>query len=403
MTRATPTGRTPDLVATETHEPVSSAPDGALARCVGDVERFAAECWGQHAHLYRAADVAGLLTLDDVDHLVSSTALRTPAFRVVKAGATLPQGSYTRTARVGSRTITDLVDVGRVYDHFADGATIVLQGLHRYWPPVTELCRQLEDELTHPVQANAYITPPVAQGLRVHADAHDVFALQTHGFKQWVLYEGGDKAPPSLDTRLEPGDCLYLPTGLRHAARTVDSTSIHLTLGVRTVTWADVVRRVLDDAAADPSLAEPLPPAFAHDPRALEAEGRRRLGAVADQLRTADAGEAVERTARALRRRRVPSLAGQLRQIERLGDLSDTTTVRMRPNAVCDLEVADGRITVVLGDRTLRMPGHVEPALRRILELRAFTVADLSGELDGNGRVTLVRRLVREGLLFVDG
>ena len=111
-------------------------------------------------------------------------ALRAPAFRLVSKGATLPQSSYTRTARIGSRTISDLIDVGRVYDHFAGGATIVLQGLHPYWTPVAQLCRALEDRLTHPIQANAYVTPPVGQGLRVHAYAHDVFALQTHVCKQ---------------------------------------------------------------------------------------------------------------------------------------------------------------------------------------------------------------------------
>jgi hypothetical protein len=43
----------------------------------------------------------------------------------------------------------------------------------------------------------------------------------------------------------------------------------------------------------------------------------------------------------------------------------------------------------------------VEPALRTGLDLREFTVADLAEHLDEPARVTLVRRLVREGLLMV--
>lgn len=337
-------------------------------------------------------------------------ALRTPAFRVVKGGVTLDPSVCTRRARIGSRTVTDLIDVGRVYGHYADGATIVLQGLHRYWPPVAELCRDLEDDLTHPVQANAYITPPVAQGLRVHADKHDVFALQTHGCKQWVVYESdrqphpdGSEETPSLDALMRAGDCLYIPKGVRHAARTVDRASIHLTLGVRTVTWADVLAPVWRRAVEDPSMQEPLPAGFARSPQEPAREAGRRLKGVAERLRTADAGEAVARAAREFSAGRVPALTGQLQQLLVAGDVGDRTVVRRRPHSAYAISRHGDTLHLSLGDRTLRMPASAEPALRTGLDLGEFTVADLGEHLDEPGRVTLVRRLVREGLLMVVG
>lgn len=335
-------------------------------------------------------------------------ALRAPAFRVVQEGATLEASSYTRRARIGSRTITDLIDVGRVYGHFADGATIVLQGLHRYWPSVTTLCRELEDILTHPVQANAYITPPVAQGLRVHADPHDVFALQTHGRKHWVVYEGetqpapdGTGATPTLDVQLWPGDCLYIPKGTSHAASTVDSSSIHLTLGVRSLTFAEVLRGAVDAALAEDALDQPLPAGFARDPARLEAELRQKLAAVADVIRDADPAELAEQAARRFVEPRTPLLTGQLQQLLAEGDVYDRTAVRRRPHARLEV-VPDGHeVNVVLADRTLKMPADVEPALRAIAAVPHFTVRDLGEHLDQAGRVTLVRRLIREGLLMV--
>jgi mannose-6-phosphate isomerase-like protein (cupin superfamily) len=346
-----------------------------------------------------------------VDDILSSMALRTPAFRVVKGGVTLDPSTCTRRARIGSRTVTDLIDVGRVYAHFGEGATIVLQGLHRYWSPVAEMCRDLEEDLTHPIQANAYITPPEAQGLRVHADRHDVFALQTHGHKRWVVYEGdqrpgpdGAEGTPSLDARLRPHDCLYLPKGVHHAARTVDSASIHLTLGVRTVTWADVFADVVERSGADPSLEEALPAGFARNPDALAAEGQRRLWAAADRLRTADAADAIARVARGFWTGRVPALRGQLRQLLVAGDVDDRTVVRRRPHSSCAVSRHGDALEVVLGDRTLRMPAWAEPALRMALDLSELTPADLSEHLDEASRATLVRRLVREGLfMVVDG
>jgi bifunctional lysine-specific demethylase and histidyl-hydroxylase NO66 len=353
-------------------------------------------------------ETTGLLGVADVDHILSTMALRAPAFRVIKDGATLGPSSYTRRARIGSRTITDLIDVGRVYGHFADGATIVLQGLHRYWPPVTTLCRELEDILTHPVQANAYITPPVAQGLRVHADAHDVFALQTHGRKHWVVYEGepqpapdGSGATPTTDVQLWPGDCLYLPKGTAHAARTVDSSSIHLTLGIRTLTYADVLRGAAERAVADPAFDQPLPAGFATAPQQLEEELRERLATVADAIRDADVTVLAERAARRFIEPRAPLLTGQLQQLLAEGDVYDRTVVRRRPHTRCEVTRSGDDVRVVLADRTLTMPAVVEPAMQAICAVPQLTVADLREHLDEAGRVTLVRRLIREGLLMV--
>ena len=349
-----------------------------------------------------------MLGIDDVDAIVCDMALRAPAFRVIKGGATLDPRSYTRTARIGSRTVTDLIDVGRVYANYADGATIVLQGLHRYWPPVAELCRSIEAELTHPLQANAYITPPVAQGLRVHADPHDVFAVQTSGRKQWVLYEGeqspdagGAGGTPTLDVTLEAGDCLYVPKGTHHAARTVDSASIHLTLGVRVLTWADVLRPAVERSLDDPSLDEPLPAGYAADPQRLAQEAGRRLAAVADAVAAADGGDAVQRAARRFWTGRTPALRGQLSQLMAADAIADDTVVRRRPNATCEVAVGGGVATIALGDRTLRLPAVAEPALREVARRETLTPADLAEHLDESGRITLVRRLVREGLLMV--
>ena len=71
---------------------------------------------------------------------------------------------------------------------FAAGATIVLQGLHRMWPPLVDFTRQLVEELGHPAQVNAYVTPPSSQGFSPHYDTHDVFVLQVSGEKRWVIH-----------------------------------------------------------------------------------------------------------------------------------------------------------------------------------------------------------------------
>ena len=393
-----------------------TAPTGsALERCVGDPERFLEHHWARAPLFQPGHDrdgFADLFTIADVDRLVAGSALRLPAFRMVRDGGELPRERYTKSGRIGSKPVTDLVDPGKVYREFGDGATIVLQSLHRYWRPLTRLCRDLELRLTHPVQVNAYVTPPSSRGLGLHADEHDVFVLQVHGRKRWAVYQpgpGGDpKAPGArlLDIVLEPGDCLYVPFGFPHAVWTERSASAHLTVGVLTYRWrellGDAVARVLDD----PGFAESLPAGFAEEPAALAGAVAERLGELQRRLGKLDPAELAAGIADKFWSTRPPLLTGQLQQLLTLDEISDSTWLRRRAGSVCRLgRDGDGRPELELGDRRVRFPAWVEPALRelaRLLDGGRFRAADLAGQLDPESRLVLVRRLIREGLLESD-
>ena len=85
----------------------------SLARCVGDDARFLAEHWGRtplHLPGIDGGDFGDLLSLDDVDHLVSSTFLRLPALRLVRDGTPLDPTTYTRSVRMGGKDLVDVAD-----------------------------------------------------------------------------------------------------------------------------------------------------------------------------------------------------------------------------------------------------------------------------------------------------
>lgn len=380
----------------------------ALARCIGDVDRFLAQDWGRRPRHVAGADsdaFGDLLPLGDVDRIIATMALRAPAFRLVRDGVPVPERAYLRSARVGSRPISDLIDPGRVGALFAEGATIVLQGVQRYWPPVTDFCRQLEQALTHAVQANAYITPPGSSGFDVHADRHDVFALQTHGRKRWVVYPPGpadDGEGEEWDLELAPGDCLYLPTGVRHAAQTIGHPSVHLTVGVRHTTWRDVLRQAVDEALDDAAFDEPLPAGFAAEPAMLSDGIRSRLEAVADALGTRDPHDLADGAAASFWASRMPALTGHLADILDLDDITGGTPLLRRSGAVCHVRSREGRAEMVLGDRVVSFPLRLHPVLEKVAAADRLRADDLSADLDASGRLVLCRRLVREGLLTVD-
>jgi bifunctional lysine-specific demethylase and histidyl-hydroxylase NO66 len=374
-----------------------------LARCVGDPGRFVREQWGR-APLYRpradAAAFADLFSLGDVDHILSSTTPRYPAFRLVKDGRQLDPRSYTRTGRVGGQPVADLADPGGVYELFHGGATIVLQSLHRFWPPLASYSRDLELALTHPVQVNAYVTPPAARGLGIHHDTHDVFVLQVHGRKRWDVHDpDGGPGDRLIEAELRPGDCLYIPQRFPHAAWTAASASVHLTVGVVPTTWADALGRDVIATVENALSGAPLPAGYAHDPAALGAGVAEQLAEVRRRLDKLDPDTIAAAAADRFWASRPPILAGQLQQLLALDEIGEDTVVRRRPGAVCQLRRRDDRLEVLLGDRALHMPAHLASAMETILASDRLAVADLAALLDPPSRLVLVRRLVREGLL----
>jgi len=287
------------------------------------------------------------------------------------------------------------------------GATIVLQALHVYHPPLAHFCRSLERELGHPVQTNAYYTPPAAQGFPVHHDTHDVFCLQVAGEKRWLVYppvlelplrdqkyapEMGEPGEAVLDVTLRPGDTLYLPRGWLHKAMTSETHSLHLTVGVAVYTWLDALKAALEEAASEePDLRRGVP-----------AEGES-TDELLELLAARLAPEAVAaRMRRSFVRSRRPvrdDLFEQLHSLERL-DL-DTPLAR-RATVIADVAVDDEEATLSYEGRDVRFPARVAAELEFIAAgEEAFRLADLPGRLDDEGRLVLGRRLVREGFLQI--
>ncbi|WP_263167534.1 cupin domain-containing protein [Streptomyces sp. SCSIO ZS0520] len=311
-------------------------------------EEFAREVWSRTALLTRgASDFSDLFSAAAVDELVSRRGLRTPFLRVAKDGSTLPEASFTSPAGAGA-AIADQLDDTALWRAFADGATLVLQALHRTWEPVAGLVSALGTELGHPVQANAYATPPDNRGFDAHYDVHDVFVLQIEGTKRWTVHEPvlpdplrdqpwtGHRAAvaeaaahgtPHLDTVLRAGDVLYLPRGWLHSAEARGEVSVHLTLGVHAWTRHSLAEQLARAALAalgeDPAARRALP---------LGAEG---LGEELDLVRTRLLAAVAEADPeplfhRARRSQARPAPLGPLAQLTALRALGPRSPVRLR-------------------------------------------------------------------------
>lgn len=351
-------------------------------------------------HRADPSSVGGILTLDAVDHLLTESGLRTPSVRLVHDGQILPERDYTTRATMAGTPVTGLVDTRRLLALHDGGATVVLQGLHRYWPPLIEFVGRLEAELGHPCQANAYLTPAGASGFATHSDNHDVFVVQTCGTKHWILSsqpeDGGLR-----ELVLEPGHVLYLPTGTPHAATAQDGSSLHVTIGITQLTLREVVHRTVT-AVLEAVPDRHLPVGFHERPGELAEALGVELRAVAARIRDLDPADAVDTQVYRAGSGRPSRLGGALLDRQRLPAIGQETALQRRAGHPCLLrERPGGRLAVYLGDRIIDVPGWLRSALEQVQQVDRLTPADLADHLDPESRIVLCRRLVREGLLRV--
>jgi ribosomal protein L16 Arg81 hydroxylase len=375
---------------------------------------FFNEYWEQNPLVIsrrRSDYFSSVLSLDDVDRAITSLNLTYPSITLKNADKGVRPADY--TTRNGS------LDVAAVYQLFSEGSTIVLAFLDNVLPRLTSICRGLERELNFPVQANAYLTPARAQGAKYHYDTHDVFVLQVIGSKHWTMYgtplqlplanqdfDSGthERGASTMEFELEPGDVAYIPRGLVHDARSSKELSLHITVGILCYRWADLLLEWVADASLnDPAFRKSLPPGFAR-----EGSDRSQLQEISANLlkrvaTNSDCSAAITRFADQWISACPPLLAGQMEQIALLDRLRMQSIVGARPSIVFRTQRDSSSISVHAFARKITFPVHVENALRFALNEFRFSIGDLPGNLDDSGKLALVRRLVREGLMAVLG
>jgi ribosomal protein L16 Arg81 hydroxylase len=155
-----------------------------------------------------------------------------------------------------------------VADHLRRGATIRIRDAEKFDPQLGELTKGIERHFVGRCSGNVYLTPPGKAGFPPHFDTTDVFVVQCAGKKHWRIYdhyanmselplaeahwepERFKPTSPPRDFELCRGDVLYLPRGVMHEAFCTDRESMHLTISLASLTFADLLRKAIASAAA---------------------------------------------------------------------------------------------------------------------------------------------------------
>ena len=359
-------------------------------------------------HVRREASpyYAELLSVADLDNVLGTHAASYPDIKLVRGDGDVDAGGYTNDAgRIQP------LEVARQFD---DGATVIFNQLHKRVPALANLCVALGRRFSSRVQTNVYLTPPDARGFAPHWDTHDVFVVQVSGTKRWSIYDTKVRLPlrgqrfergtPPGDVtdefELGPGSAVYLPRGLMHAARSTDEPSLHITLGLTAFTWAEfLVESVTAAALQEESLRRNLPREFARE--GFPAAERERLFGekMAFVLSRFDPEAVWRRFTDEVLATDVPLFTDLLNDRLRGDRLTPRSRVTRRMGLLTEV-VKEGETCLLrFCGRELRLPAGVWPALRFATTAEEFAAEDLPDCLDEQGKLTLVARLVREGVL----
>lgn len=352
-----------------------------------------------------------LLSLDEIDRVLTTLDPRYPNVILKNAARDVAPEEYTVAGGA--------LDVTRLYQLFMEGSTVNLAYMDTVIPSLTELCRGLEAIFCHPFQANVYLTPPGNQGAKVHYDTHDVFVLQIAGSKRWKTYGAPVQLPlrnqhfdaaihrvaePELQFELSAGDMTYIPRGHLHEAIATDTVSLHVTVGILASSWTDLLLEAVADAClSDAAFRKALPPGFARD-----GVSERQIREMFDRLQQrlserASPEKILDRFVDEFLASCPPLLRGQMTQLTGLERIDLDTTLEARLHLIARVQTDGQAVSISHFGRKITLPRHAEPAVRFALGQKRFAVRDLPGDLDEPGKLTLARRLIREGLLMTSG
>ena len=300
---------------------------------------------------------------------------------------------------------------GDLIDGWFRGRTLVFQDLDRRLPSVSDLARRWEVDLSCRLRCNLYLTPPRAQGFQTHYDSHDVFVLQVIGEKLWRIgrpvidvplpTQSCDPATLQMEedadeVTLRPGDLLYLPGGWTHNAQSGTEISCHITFGLVSQRYLDLIQASAAAAALrDPQFRHQLPidaePALSTILGLLSRINQNDLESALHSLREKEAAQQPRPT------------QGLLGLIDSIGAITEDDVMRANPSARPRISLQPGGIELHAHGKCRFLLERYEPAVRYCIQGQPFTVASIPGEIGIDDKCALVRRLLIEGILIKAG
>jgi ribosomal protein L16 Arg81 hydroxylase len=388
----------------------------AVAELIGDEEEFLGRFHNTGPMLRRAAiaaDPREILSVADLDEVLSSEAIRPPYLDIARDGKTVPRSAYTDPVVVQREYVTDRVVPDRVATLFRAGATITWNSLNHHRPNLRALAGAMGTLFASQCDVIAFLTPAGRRGLAPHHDPVDVFVIQLEGTKSWRVWpvpeqRRGDDAgnldesalgEPAVEATLEPGDVLYMPYNCAHVARADDAVSLHLSLSIAPRRWTGLLQDIVATLVKED-------PAFWGNPWLRDKRTADELPAMlellAGRLRAVDPVATVQRLIDTGTNPAGVEVSHHLRDAAAADAIGPEQPLARAESATVEvLERADGKVRARIDGAVYTLPAGVVDALDTLAGGQIRTAGTLLAGASTDLSTRTARTLVRIGVLRV--
>jgi ribosomal protein L16 Arg81 hydroxylase len=380
------------------------------------IEDFEANYWEKQVlHIQRDNPdfFTSLFSIEDLDKVLEYNRPKGSSLKVVKSQQPMNPTVYEN--KDGS------LNLNQLYTAYADGYTIVINEIQRFWDPIKMLVENIRQHISHNAVANLYLTPENEKALSPHYDSHDVFALQISGEKHWILYDDAYFKTPLLhsfqpifqrehltgarEITMRAGDILYMPRGVPHEAYTTDKSSMHITVGVHSTQWIDfITKSLLNLSQKHIELRKALPIGF------LNSESESLLSADAELdfiniLQQVFQKENITGSLNILgeefRTKEQPKPDGHFASLDKINHIHLDSQLSKREGLTSKVTNSASGARISFQGNTIKGPSQIVSTLAFISQQEGiFSVKEIPFLNDDN-KLKLAKRLVRGGLLKV--
>jgi ribosomal protein L16 Arg81 hydroxylase len=353
-----------------------------------------------------------LISIETINKYLERKDIRYPAIRLVKNGLELPQTDYLTNFPYGNKVFDNVIDNDRLFTLFHEGATVVFQAIHKTLPSLSAFCQRIEKYYNFPLQTNIYLTPRSSKGFQAHFDNHDVFVLQVHGSKVWKVYDSPVYLPtetfeksmlpknmiPQIEVELKQGDTLYIPRGFVHEAVTANEASLHITLGLLTYKWIDVLRLIINDAHKINGFKE----SFRFDKLDEQTIEKTTKDLVDQLLSVVDYGDIPKKFTNRFIKKGLTSDNNRLLDMIRFDEINAGTIFSLRNEISYTITETESAIILSYYNKQVKFPVYVLETLNAMAASKSFTVENLHSNIDAAGKLVLCKKLLQEGFLKIN-
>lgn len=376
------------------------------------LDEFSNEIWEQKPYVISRKNreyCKKLFNGGDFDVLLEFSRFSPTEIRVVVNGK---QRLFTEYTKADGR-----VDIGAVSLFYLEKHSIIIHSLENFNSSIAEFTQSLRQFFSARVLINAYLTPRGSQALEAHFDSHDVFIVQIEGSKNWRLYNSAtncpldgtiqpnfsrDELPEPRKITLEKGDVMYIPRGWVHDAEASEESSLHLTIGIHPTQWVDFMSKAMVALSlTHQPFRRSLPLGFLRNQLALDdlQNGLIQLADVLKKEGSAKHAFSILQHEFIQNENSIPS-GSLIATLDNISKINLDSVAVKRPHIYSRIISAAESVSIQFNNATLQAPPSYIDALEYISNCTTdFVVSDLPN-LPDNSKISLIQRLVRDGLLL---